>query len=309
MKKKIAVVCSVLLALSIGFISVQAANLEKEPTSAAVSTEKDGTMLKAWVRAHTETVPHMNEDGSIQEIFRLDMYSQVFSFKSASETMNLYAKATLANDNTGYVYDTTQQTNHYVTETRSPYIHYSFPADRYDPYVPLQLISFGAIRLTNNTTDNDTQSMYTAVNSPYPMSAISADETQEVKPFDFGKDMEVELQQLSYEKVGIDIENYQYLSMSDALTDSNYKNTVPAQILTTIFMELGKGEYLPYGIFNNDDTAYVFQRTGEDSHKLVEYSILTGAPESYASNSLEAEVDNDSMYASVPYEITNVFEW
>lgn len=124
------------------------------------------------------------------------------------------------------------------------------------------------------------------------------------KPFDFGADMEGELRRISNEKLNLNIENYQYLAISDALTDSNYKNTVPAQILCTVFMELEKDEYLPYGIFYNENTAYMFQRTSEDSHKLVEYNILTNTPASFINNT-----GSDSMYASIPYEITNILTW
>lgn len=132
---------------------------------------------------------------------------------------------------------------------------------------------------------------------------MEAAEGRANKPFDFGEDMKTELRETAQDKLGIDMNDYQYVSMSDALTDSTYQDTVPGQILCTAFMELEEGDYLPYGIFYDNDTAYVIQRIDNESHQLIEYRIQENNPVS------KNKADENSMYPSIPYEITNILTW
>ncbi len=276
-------------------LSLALACLQFIPSS-AVAAERSDPLLKAWYEGKTEQYLYMGEDQKVHSRFDFDIYSFVESFVSKNDTMNLYAKITLANDRSGYIYGTADETDHYVTEVESPHLYNQFPNDPEDEAIDFRMIAFGAIRLTEDITDNDTQTYYTSGNG----TARSSVEVEE-KPFDFGEKFEGDLRTTSIERLEIDIQDYQYMAMSSALTDSNCKDTIPGQILCSMYMELQEGDYLPYGVFYNNDVAYVYQRVDVDTNRLIEYSI-----QEEDTVSARSGVDAESMYASIPYEIVEI---
>ena len=274
-------------------LSLALACLQFIPAS-AVTAERSDPLLKAWYEGGFDRYLYMGEDQKIHYRLDFDIYSFVESFASKNDTMNLYAKITLANDRSGYIYGTKDKTDHYVTEVDSPHLYNQFPNDPEDEAIDFRMIAFGAIRLTDNTTNNDTQTYYAFSNR-------TARSSVEEKPFDFGEKVEGHLRKTSIERLGIDIQDYQYMAMSSALTDSNCKDTIPGQILCSMYMELQEGDYLPYGVFYNNDVAYIYQRVVDDTERLIMYSI-----QEEETVSARSDVDAKSMYASIPYEIIEV---
>lgn len=182
-----------------------------------------------------------------------------------SIVQNLYAKATLSNDDTGRVYGETDVTDHYVTETETDTISEEFPADPEDPEIPIQAVGYAAVRFTDDTTDDAKEVWVTKA---------GGDERSAKRESTFGIGKEDEVQIISNARFKTDLSDFQYAAFSEIFFTDDFDESALEDIIRDIYIDIEAGDYLPFGIFYNEDTAYTLQQVDDSQYKLVKYSIL-----------------------------------
>lgn len=239
------------------------------------------------------------DDGTLKTLYRTACRTTSLGHsEDVSDTVNIYAKASVVDYDSGEVYETAQSLDHYVTKVSAKTD--CFERKEEDCSSNLILEGLSRIRYTDDTVSEDTNALVQWFISP--TSAVNTENICSTEgTMGSGEAFETHTLDIISDRFSLDLADYSYIAFVDIWkmkSDSLSPDLLPLKsILTDIFVEAQKGDHLPLGILYCGTSAYTLQELSDGKYKLAEYKLGADAVSAYSS-------ENNAFHTD--YSIVNV---
>lgn len=244
----------------------------------------------------TDNSLYWAEDGTLKLLNRVRCKAtSIDQNTSASDIVNIYAKASYIEETTGAVYVVAESLDHYVTKTSATTDYVEWKEE--DPSPALYPLGISRARYIDDSVSEHIVDW--SGNSYSRMTSESMNQAE----FTFGRgaSFEVNTHKIIEEEFSKDLSEYNYVAFCDIWT-SNAGTLSPdlsplKSILSDIFVAAQKGDYLPFGILYKGTSAYTLQELASGDYQLTEYTIGVNAV-------VACSQDSDAFHND--YSIANV---
>ncbi len=241
------------------------------------------------LQAGTDNSLYWADDGTLKNLYRTRCRAATSErAASASDVVNIYAKATILDNDSGELYEIAENLDHYVTSTSATTDYYERKEE--DPVTSISLMGLSRARYVDDTVSEHTNTLGQRSKSSEARSNMGPVEIRS----DFGKNqmLETATHSIITERFKNDLSDYTYIAFCDIWNfngETLTPNLLPLKsILTDIFVDAQEGDFLPAGFWYNGANAYALQELNSGKYQLTEYSL--------ASPTVVSSTDNFSFH-------------
>lgn len=221
----------------------------------------------------------------------------IVSGRTAGQTMNIYAMASVTSPDSSTIYATNQSTEHYKTRTSAT--TGEVRRGWLQSEITVKAVGLARARYTNNNTSEDWGGgQQTKIGGDYLGYANSTSQESNDNSITIGIGKAQNMISVIKQEFGLDLSSYHYVSFAELWVDDPLPNEIlpMRRILGDIFVECEVGDGLPLGFLYQGNEAYTTRKQSDSTLKLTKYKILT--PEE-----TQGVIDEDFCYQIVDTEV------
>lgn len=250
---------------------------------------------------------YWGDDGVLHTLFRLNMKSTTTETSAgASDVVNIYAKASIADVDSDEIYVVSEGLDHYVTEVSTTTDYFEYKEE--DPEVTVSFVGLHRARYSDNTVSEKTSGyLQTSVGTSSRAATVFNVTNESMQESQLGNKPEHEdkMRNRILDSFDVNLTEYEYVSFAELWRTEQEDLSLELRPLKSILMDAfaaaQAGDHLPSGILYKGSDAYTVQEKADGTLQLIRYCVDTNS--TLARSNVNADLLNDEALFPNGYSI------